>query len=82
VRDGGGRCAIDLNQHEARRIVGLLSDIKAGNASFTNTGPCVRQRGGFETLNVFGLGVNVNVDDEHGGWIYRKVGVVAPRLPI
>ncbi len=55
--------AIGFDQHEARGVIELLDDIKAGNAGFENAIPRVLQGGFVKGFNAFGLNVNVNMND-------------------
>lgn len=61
----GGRIVspINLDQHEARRIILLLEDIEARDTRFAEAGFGVLKRGRFETFDTFRFHMDVNVDD-------------------
>ena len=58
--------AVDLDEHEARRIVRLLDDVEPGDAGFADRLPGVFQTRGREGLDATGFYVNSDVDDEQG----------------
>ena len=58
--------AVDLDEHEARRIVRLLDDVEPGDAGFSDRLPGIFQTRGREGLDATGFYVNSDVDDEHG----------------
>ena len=60
------RCAISLNQHEPRRVVLVLDDIKTGNARLFDALLRIGNRGSDEWLDVLRFHAYVNMDDEHG----------------
>src|ERR1039458_4689519 len=72
----GGGIAINFDEHEARRIVGLLHDIEASDAQLQQAQAGVEQRGGFESLDAIRLHMDMNVDDEHD----REIGQTRPKL--
>jgi hypothetical protein len=65
-RAGASGVAIDLDQHKTAGIVGLLDDIKTGDAWFLNAVTGVFQRSGLECSHAIGFDVNKHMNDEHG----------------
>jgi hypothetical protein len=63
----GGRIgsAISFDEHKTGWIILLLDDVKASDTGFLDALASVGKSGLFEGLDVFGLEMNVNVDDEH-----------------
>ena len=76
VRGVGGGIAINFDEHEARRIVGLLDDIEAADARLQQAQARVEERGGFESRDAIRLHMNMNVDDEHD----REIGQTGQKL--
>lgn len=66
VRDGGLLCAVDLHQGEVGRVGVVLKDVEAGDAGLLHAGGRIGDGGGFEGVDVGGIDVDVDVDDEHG----------------
>jgi hypothetical protein len=66
VRGGGVGRAVDLDEDETRGIVGLLDDVKTGDAGFAHTLAGVRETRGGEGLDASGSDVDVDMNDEHG----------------
>ena len=66
VRRGGGGRAVGFNEDETRGIIGLLDDIKTGDAGFAHALAGIREARGGEGPDAFGFYVNVDMDDEHG----------------
>ena len=62
---GGGRGAVDLDEHKARRIVGLLDDIKPGDSGLADRLPGVLHARGFECLDGLGFDMNMYMNNEH-----------------
>ena len=60
------RGAIDLNEHEPGRIIGLLHHVEAGNAGFLRALAGVLDAGLFERLDAIRLYVHMDVDNQHG----------------
>ena len=60
-----GRGAVDLDEDEAGRIVGLLQDIEPGDAGFADRQPGVFQTRSFEGFDRLGLHMNMNMNNEH-----------------
>ena len=56
------RRAVDLDQHEAGRVIGLLDHVEAGNAWLFEAVASILQRGGLESLDLVRFDVNMNVD--------------------
>jgi hypothetical protein len=72
---GGG--AVDFEEDEAGRVVGLLDDIEASDAGFLEGVGGVVDADGFEGIDVLGFDVEKNVDDVHGtSWNGEPVGMV------
>lgn len=61
------RGPVNLDEHEARRVVLLLDDVEAGDAGFLDAVAGVVERGGLEGCDAISLHVDVDVDDEHAG---------------
>jgi len=65
VRDGGLLRAVDFHQDEVGRVVIVLEDVEAGDARLLHAGGRVGDGGGFEGVDMGGVDVDVDVDDEH-----------------
>ena len=76
VRDAGGGIAINLDEHEARRVVGLLHHIEPRDAGFLHAGAGVGERGGLERFETFRFYPDVDMHDEHAG----EIGQIPPKL--
>ena len=61
--------AINVHEHEAVGIIGLLHNIKADDAGFLHAGAGVGERGGHERHEAFRFNLDVDMDDEHDGQI-------------
>src|SRR6266540_2540056 len=59
--------AIDLDEHKPRRITGLLHEVEAGNAGFVDALASIFDGRPLEGFDAFGLHVDMDVDDQHGG---------------
>ncbi len=57
--------AIDLYQQEPGGIIGLLDDIEARDAGFSDTVTGVFDRGGSEGVGAFRFHFYMNMNDEH-----------------
>jgi hypothetical protein len=66
VRSRRGGRPIDLDEHEAGGIVGLLDNIEAGDAGFAHAVTGILEARGLEGLDALGFYVDVDMDDEHG----------------
>jgi hypothetical protein len=66
MRGGGGGRAVDFDQDETRGIIGLLDDIKTGDAGLAHALAGIRETRGGEGLDTPGLYVDVDMDDKHG----------------
>jgi hypothetical protein len=56
--------AVGFDEHKARGVVGLLDDIKAGDARFEEALARVFGRGRFERLDTVGFNADANVNDQ------------------
>lgn len=59
------RCAIYLHEHELRRIILVLGDIKPRDPGFLYARAGVGKRRLLERLDILRFYVNVNMDDQH-----------------
>ena len=57
------RCAIDLDEHEARWVIFLLNDIESDDAGLLHAVARVLQRGGGECRDVVGLHMNEHMNN-------------------
>ena len=57
--------AIGFNEHKTRRIILMLKNIEAGDSGFLHARASIGERNLLEGINVLGLQVNVDVDNEH-----------------
>jgi hypothetical protein len=69
VGGGGIGVAINFHQHEPRRVVLLLQDVKTQDTQFEPAAAGVEPRRLFERLHAIGFDMNMNVNNEHGGGI-------------
>ena len=58
--------AIDLDEDEARRVIGLLYDIEPGNAGFLDAVARVFERSRLKGFHALRFHLNVDVNNEHG----------------
>ena len=65
VRRGRFGSAIRFDKHEASWIILLLEDVERRNAWLFDALASVREGRLFEGFDVFGLQMNLNVNDEH-----------------
>ena len=63
MRVGGTGITIDFHQHEPRRVVLLLQNVKAQDAQFQQAPACVEPRRLFEVLNAFRFDMDMNVNN-------------------
>lgn len=56
---------VDLNQHEARRVIHLLYDIKTGDTGLFDALRGVLKRCSAKSLYRFGSNVHMDMNDEH-----------------
>lgn len=73
VRGGSYSVAINFNQHEAGRIIGLLNDIESRDTGFLAAFGGVEDRGLLERLDTVRFHVDMNMHDEHGGNMRQTV---------
>ena len=76
VRSIGGGITIDFHKDKPRGVIGLLDDIKAGNAGFLQAGAGIGERGDFECLDAFRFHSDMNVNNEHD----REIGQFRNKL--
>lgn len=65
VGDGGFLGAVDFDEEEVGGVGVVLEDVEAGDAGFEDAVGRVFDRGGLEGIDVGGVDVDVDVDDEH-----------------
>ena len=65
VRDGRLDGAVDLDEHEARRVVLLLDHVEPGDAGFADAVAGVRDGRGAKRLDRLRFHVDVHMDDDH-----------------
>ena len=66
------RRSIDLDEHEARGIVGVLDHIEARHAGFLDALARILNRRRFECFDVPGLHLHVNMNDTHDEIVYAN----------
>lgn len=66
------RCAVDLQQDKARRIILLLDEIKAGNAGLFQAAAGIFNGGCLECLDLIRFDMGKNMDYIHGSLLGLK----------
>ena len=72
----GAGVAIHFDENELCRIIGLLDDVKTGDAGLANAAAGILDRGLFEGADTFGFHARVNMHSNH-----NFLPVVADTLP-
>jgi hypothetical protein len=73
VRLGGRFVAIDLDQHEPRRIIRLLHDIESRYSWLPDAIPRIFHRRFNKISHGFGIHVDMDMDDKHRGSVSASV---------
>jgi hypothetical protein len=81
VRDGGLLRAVDFHQDEVGGVGVVLKDVEAGDARLLHAGGRIGEGGGFEGVDVGGIDVDVDVDDEHGEFSPSESEPIIPKNP-
>jgi hypothetical protein len=67
-----GKGAIHFDEHEPRRIIGLLHDVESGYSRFLGTRARIHHCRGLERLDALWLYTDMNVNDEHSAMVPNR----------